>query len=273
MATLTTASGQHVAYTDHGGDGPPVVFLHGFATDQDLFAPQVAVFSPRYRVITIDERGHGGSLTDADFTYWDIAADAFSVMDELEIEAAVISGTSQGGFIALRMALQAPARVTALAVLGSSAAAEDPDVAESYRAVAEAWNAQGPTDALVDTLATICFNDMAVEEWKTKWRAIDGPRLLRNITTLYTRDGLEDRLGEILAPTLVMHGAADAAYPVAKAEQIVAGLPNAEPLVVVPGGAHFLNYTDSGAVNHRLESFLAEYGSHTSKGRHRPSPG
>ncbi len=108
-------------------------------------------------------------------------------------------------------------------------------------------------------LATICFNDMAVDEWKTKWRAIDEPRLLRNITTLYTRDGLVDRLGEISTPTLVMHGAADAAYPVTKAEQIVAGLPNVEPLVVVPGGAHFLNYTDSGAVNHRLESFLAEY--------------
>jgi pimeloyl-ACP methyl ester carboxylesterase len=259
MATITTTSGQRIGFTDHGGDGPAVVFLHSFAMDRTMFRPQVDAFGSGYRCVTVDERGHGESLTDSDFTYWDVASDVFAVMDELGIGSAIVAGTSQGGFIALRMALQAPERVAALVLMGTSAAAEDPEVAESYRGLGQTWLANGPIPQLVDTVAGICLGDMPAEDWKAKWREIDGPRFLRNITTLVGRDSIVERLGEVSAPALVLHGERDGAYPVAKAEQIVAALPHADPIVVIPNGAHFLSLTDADAVNVHLEEFLKRH--------------
>jgi pimeloyl-ACP methyl ester carboxylesterase len=256
MATLIRPSGDHIGYTDHGGDGPAVVFLHSFAMDRTMFQPQVAALGPEYRLVTVDERGHGESLTEGDFTYWDTASDVLAVLDELGIGSAIVAGTSQGGFIGLRVALQAPGRVRGLVLMGTSADAEEPDVAASYRGLAQAWFDNGPTQGLIDTVASIVLGDWPAEDWKASWRTIDGPRFLRNVTTLVERDSLVPRLAEITVPALVLHGSADAAYPVAKAEQIVAALPQADPLIVINDGAHYLSLTDADAVNGHLENFL-----------------
>lgn len=136
--SVTLPGGQEVAYTDHGGSGPVVVLLHSFLMDGRMFEPQLAAFDG-FRCVTVDERGHGGTPASGPFDYWDVARDVLGVLDHLGVERAAVVGTSQGGFVALRMALLAPERVTALAVLGTSAAAEDPAVAAGYRAVLDAW--------------------------------------------------------------------------------------------------------------------------------------
>jgi pimeloyl-ACP methyl ester carboxylesterase len=241
---------------DHGGTGPAVVLLHSFLMDGEMFAPQVAALGDAFRLVTIDERGHGKTPADGPFTYWDVADDVLAVADELGIDRFAVVGTSQGGFIGLRLALLAPDRITALAVLGSSAAAEDPQVAEAYRGLGALWATQGPTDQLLDMVATICLGAMDSSAWKIKLRALPADRVTMLLDTLTGRDGVVDRLGEISCPTLVLHGSADAAYPVARAEEIVAAVPKAEPLVLVEGGAHFLSLTDAAAVNPPLREFL-----------------
>lgn len=260
MPTVTTPAGQTVAFTDTGGDGPPLVLLHSFAMDGSMFGPQVDAFADEYRCVTVDERGHGGTAADGPFSCWDVADDVIAVLDHLAIDAAVLAGTSQGGFIALRVALVAPGRVRALVLMGTSAAAEDPAVVDQYRELARTWEEQGPIDPLVDTLAAICLGAAPADAWKDRWRLVPGDVFARNLETLVTRDSLVPRLGEVTVPALVLHGAADAAYPVALAEEIVAGLPGAGPLVVIDGGAHFLSLTDHGAVNEQLSTFLAASG-------------
>jgi pimeloyl-ACP methyl ester carboxylesterase len=259
MTRTTVRDGQALEYTDHGGTGPVVVTLHAFLMDGSMFAPQVEAWADEFRVITVDERGHGGSLTTTTFDYWDVARDVVDLLDQLGIERAAVVGTSQGGFVGMRTALLAPDRVTALSVLGTSAAPEDPEIAASYRELAAAWVANGPIDPLLDTVATICLGDLPADDWKAKWRTVDGERFQRNLTTLVERDGLLDRLGAITCPTLVLHGSADGAYPVAKAQQIVDAVPTAEPLVVVDGGAHFLSLTDAAAVTPLMTEFLRKH--------------
>ncbi len=257
MSTLTTDSGQTVSFDDHGGDGPALVLLHSFLMDRSMFAPQLQAFGASHRCITIDERGHGETPAESDFTYWDVADDVIAVLDHLAIDQAIVAGTSQGGFVALRIALTAPERVKALVVMGSSGQAEDPQVADSYRELAAAWRELGPIEALLDTTAAICLGEFESEEWTTRWRSIDGDHLTRILNTLVDRDGISDRLNEIQAPTLVLHGDADAAYPLEKASDLADRLPHAE-LVVVPGGAHFLSLTHAEAVNEALAGFLAQ---------------
>jgi pimeloyl-ACP methyl ester carboxylesterase len=257
MAVVTTHTGQRIAYVDHGGDGPPVVLLHSFLMDGRMFAPQVDALRDRYRCITIDERGHGDTPATDSFTYWDVAADVIAVLDVLGIPAAVIAGTSQGAFVGMRVALLEPQRVLGLVLMGTSAAAEDPQVAAAYRGLAEVWVQQGPIDPLIDQTAAICFGATPVDEWKARWRTVTGEHLSLILGVLVERDSLLDRLAEISCPVLVLHGDQDAAYPVERAREIADGVKNALPLVVVPGGAHFLSFTDPAEVNPQLEEFLA----------------
>lgn len=253
---MTTVAGRTIAHVDHGGDGPPVVLLHSFLMDGEMFAPQVRDLGAEYRLITVDERGHGGTPADGPFDYWDVARDVLAVLDHLGIDRAAVVGTSQGGFIGLRMALLAPERVTALAVLGSSADAEDPQVAAVYRQLRDGWRANGPAEELLDTVSGICLGTTEESVWKQKWRTVDGERFAQILDVLVDRDSLLDRLGEVRCPVLVMHGTADAAYPVAKAQEIADGVPHAE-FETVEGGFHFLSLTDADAVTPRLRTFLA----------------
>ncbi len=253
---LMTVDGRPVNYVDHGGTGPAVLLLHSYLMDVEMFAPQVAAFGDAFRLIAMDERGCGGTPADEPFTYWDVARDALGLLDQLGITRCAVVGTSQGGFIGLRMALLAPDRVAGLALLGTSAAAEDAHVAAGYRQVAAAWREQGPAEELLDLQAEVCLGAMDATEWRAKWRTVTPDRLDLVLGTLVDRDGILDRVHEIRCPALVMHGSADAAYPVDRARELAEALPNAEPLVVIDGGAHFLSLTDAVAVNPHLRRFL-----------------
>ncbi len=252
---MITPAGQRVHYRDHGGDGPPVVVLHSFLMDLSMWDRQVDAFRDGFRIIAVDERGHGETPADGPFGYWDVARDVLHLLDHLGVERAAVVGTSQGGFVALRMALLAPERVTALAVLGTSGEAEDPQVAEGYRQLAGIWAAQGP-DSVIDAVAAICLGETDASAWTPKWRAVRGERFERIVGALVDRDGVLDRAGEITVPVLVLHGTADLAYPVARAEALVAALPKAEPLVTIDGGAHFLSVTNPDDVYPHLREFL-----------------
>lgn len=258
MATVTVNGGQQVHFVDHGGDGPAVVLLHSFLMDIDMWEPQVEAFGADHRLIAIDERGHGGTPAHADFDYWDVACDALGVLDHLGIERAAAVGTSQGGFIGLRMALLAPERVTALAVLGTSAEPEAEGTAAVYRQLIGAWQETGP-EPLVDGVATFCLGEYDASSWKAKWRQRSGEDFRRIMETLVSRDSVLERAGEIQAPVLVLHGSADSEYPMARAESLVAALPNAEPLVTVVNGAHFLSLSHASDVNPHLKAFLAAH--------------
>jgi pimeloyl-ACP methyl ester carboxylesterase len=256
---VTLPSGQRLSYVDHGGDGPVVVLLHSFLMDIGMWAPQVEALGGAFRLLAVDERGHGDTPADAPFDYWDVARDVLALLDHLGIERAAFVGTSQGGFVALRVALLAPQRVIALAVLGTSAAAEDAAVAAAYRELASGWVQLGPADVLLDTVAGICLGDMDASEWKAKWRTVTGDRFDRILSTLVDRDSVLERLSDISSPALVLHGSADGAYPVEKAVAIVEALPHAEPLVVIEGGAHFLSLTHAESVNPPLREFLSAH--------------
>jgi pimeloyl-ACP methyl ester carboxylesterase len=258
VSTVTTESGQVVGYTDHGGSGPAMVMLHGFMMTGEMFAPQVEAFGGSFRCVTVDLRGHGESVAAGEFDFWDEARDVLAVLDALGVARAVLVGTSQGGFVALRVALLAPERVLALVLTGTSAEVEDAPAAATYREVNKNWRALGPIDPLIDSISDVCLGDYpGAEEWKARWREMD-PVAGESVTeTLVARDAVLSRLGELTMPALVMHGAADAAYPVDKGKAIAAALPGAGEAVIVPGGAHYLSLTSAEAVNASMRKFLA----------------
>ena len=71
------------------------------------------------------------------------------------------------------------------------------------------------------------------------------------------RDDISDRLGEITAPALVIHGTADAAIDIEKAHRLCSDLGDCEQFVAIEGGGHACNLTHSKLVNLAIQQFLA----------------
>jgi pimeloyl-ACP methyl ester carboxylesterase len=227
--------------------------------DAAMFDPQVAALAPEYRVITWDQRGFGGSRATGEFSYWDSARDVLGLLDHLGVEQAVLAGMSQGGFVSMRAALLAAERVRALVLIDSQAGQEDPAVAPAYEQLEQVWMEQGPAP-VQDIVASIILGPpdgpVAYAPWFAKWAAADRAELRLAFRCLMDRDDITGRLGEISCPALILHGTADAAIPVAKAEVVQAGLAGPAELVLVDGGSHAANLSHPDQVNVALLEFL-----------------
>ena len=120
------------------GEGPPVVLLHGlFGSARNLGAVQRAL-SSRHRVIAMDLRNHGASPHAAGMDYATQAADVRQTMQAHGVPAAAVVGHSMGGKTAMRLALDTPAVVSALAVADIAPVPYPPhfrDYAETMRGV------------------------------------------------------------------------------------------------------------------------------------------
>jgi 3-oxoadipate enol-lactonase len=257
---MNTASinGQRIAYDDTGGDGPPVLLAHGFLMDRSMFAPQAEALRRRYRVITWDARGFGDTEYDNQpFTYWDLAGDCIALLDHLGLDQAVVGGMSQGGFIALRVALSAPGRVRALVLLDSQAGTEDPEVVPLYQGMLDEWVAKGPSDEIASAAAGLILGEPGLNEtWIARWKARPHQSIALPGQTLITRDDITDRLGAISVPALVVHGTSDISITMDKAEALAGGLPGCPGVVAIEGGTHSANLTHPALVNEAILAFL-----------------
>jgi len=260
--TVAEVNGRAIPYQDSGGRGIPVVFAHGFFMDHSMFEPQVAALRDRFRVITYDERGHGEAADEPDpYTYWDLADDLAGLLDQLGIERAVIGGMSQGGFIGLRFALRHPDRVIGLVLLDTQAGVELEEKRGEYDAMRSVWVEDGPSELMGGMVAAIILgNYPGSPAWVAKWMVRYPTGLGQAYEALMNRDDITDRLPEIRAPALVVHGDEDAAIPMERAEGLCAGLSGCDGVVVVAGGSHSANLNRPEAVNKAIEGFLAGLG-------------
>ncbi len=251
-------NGIQIAYDDTGGDGPPVLLSHGFLMDRTMFAPQVEVLAPRHRVITWDGRGHGDTVDEGSpFSYWDLAADCVGLMDHLGIDRAVVGGMSQGGFVSLRVALTAPDRVRGLVLLDTQAGPEDPEVVPLYQAMLDEWVTSGPSDEIAEAVAGLIIGEPTLSAvWVPRWRARPHQSLEMPGRALITREDITDRLGEITAPALVVHGTEDISIAMDKAERLAAGLRSCDGVTVIDGGTHSANLTHPELVNAAVLAFV-----------------
>ena len=100
------------------GEGTPVVLLHGLtATHRYVVMGSKALERSGHRVIAYDARGHGQSDPAEPYDYPALAADLQRVLDERDIDRAVLAGASMGAHTLLRFALEQPQRALALVVI------------------------------------------------------------------------------------------------------------------------------------------------------------
>jgi 3-oxoadipate enol-lactonase len=258
----TTLNGWKISY-EEAGSGPPVLLAHGLLMDRSMFADQVAALKDRYRVITPDLRGHGDSEHRAeDCSQWDLMEDHIALCNELGIDRAVFGGVSQGGFQSLRAALKYPERVAGLILIDTQAGPEDPVRSPMYEAFAELVGSEGWNEEILESSTISMFGESASSElkehWKKRWKASFGPEAPNTMRCVSRRDDITDRLGEIQAPAIVIHGEEDVAIEMEKAEELAEGLPNMIEFVKVPNAGHSSTVERPEPITEAIERFLSK---------------
>ena len=102
------------------GEGEPMLLLHGNGEDSSVFSAQMDYFSPKYRVMALDTRGHGKSPRGtAPFSIETFAEDLLDFLDQQGLEKVHLLGFSDGGNIALTFALRHQERLLSLILNGA----------------------------------------------------------------------------------------------------------------------------------------------------------
>jgi aminoacrylate hydrolase len=118
MSRIAVAGGE-IQY-EESGSGHPLIFVSGLSGVGRYWQPQVPVFNQRYRVITYDQRGTGGSdKQQRSFSVDQMAAEVVGLMDALRIERAHVVGQSTGGAIGQTLAIEYPQRVSRMVIFST----------------------------------------------------------------------------------------------------------------------------------------------------------
>lgn len=214
-------------------DRPPLLLLNSIATDMSLWDRVMPYLLPRFRVLRLDGRGHGASDAPAgDYSLGELALDAIAVMDAARVDRTAIAGVSLGGMVAMELALQAPERVAALALICTSAKMDR----ASWVSRVETVRSQG-TAAIADIVMRR-FLSTAFTAMHRETAATIRQNILQMNDNGYAGAGaairdmdLIERIAGIRAPTLVISGSADVSTPAAgHGDRIVALVDGAENL-------------------------------------------
>jgi non-heme chloroperoxidase len=276
MSTVTTKDGVEIFYKDWGPKGAqPIMFHHGWPLSSDDWDAQMLFFVQNgYRVVAHDRRGHGRSAQVSDGHDMDhYAADAFAVVEHLDLRNAVHIGHSTGGGEVARYVARhgEPAGRVAKAVLVSAVpplmlkTEANPEglpieVFDGFRAALAANRAQFFLD--VPAGPFYGFNregaktyQGVIENWWRQGMMGSAKAHYEGIKAFSETDQTED-LKAITVPTLVMHGDDDQIVPIADAALKSIKLLKNGTLKVYEGYPHGMLTTHAEAINPDLLAFI-----------------
>ncbi len=254
---IVRANGVDLCAEALGDPGDPALLLIHGATGSmlawdDEFVQQLAA-GGRY-VIRYDHRDTGRSVSyqpgAPGYGFADLTADALGLLDAFGLEQAQVVGTSMGGGIAVSLALEQPERVASLTLIGSSPGGDDlPSVSAEFldmitRPEQPDWSDR---EAVIDyslAFMRICIgsNELLDEAAVREQLGRDYDRTTNvassqiNHFALEIEAPLRARLGEVRAPTLVIHGAEDPVFPPGHGAAFADGIAVARLLVLDNAG-------------------------------------
>jgi pimeloyl-ACP methyl ester carboxylesterase len=249
------------------GGWPHVVFLHAGIADQRAFTGVMELLSPDVDVLAYDRRGFGATTYRRE-TH-DPVADLCAVLDAAGMDRAVLVGNSQGGQIALNVALTRPQRVSGLVLVapGVSGAPETADDeigadAAAIWATLEAAEAAGDLDALNRGEIRLWLDGPTAPEGRIPGAIRQLVLDMNHIALHAPHPGREreppdawSRLAEVGCPTLVVAGDLDLPHFASRCRFLVEHMPNAR-LEVMPGVAHLPALEQPEAFARLLRGFL-----------------
>jgi 3-oxoadipate enol-lactonase len=248
-------------------DAPAIVLWPSLLCDGGMWRGQIEPLAALGRVVSFDGPGHGKSEAPPPFTLEENADALVDAFRELRIERAVMVGLSWGGMLGMRLALQHPTRVQALALLDTSAEAEQPARVVKYRLFVALARHLGMPRRLADAqIVPLMLSDRARREKPDLvQRLVRGANGFSRegsaraaMAVVVRRTNILGRISVIRAPTLVMCGTEDRSTEPVHSHRIAEQIPGAR-LVLVEGAGHLSALEQPTRVNETLVPFVREH--------------
>ena len=229
-------------YVTEAGEGLPVVLLHGLtATHRYVVMGSKALERSGHRVIAYDARGHGRSDPAPEpeaYRYEDLRDDLVRVMDERDVERAVLAGASMGAHTLLRLTLEAPERAAGLVVITPSYDPDefgDADSLARWDALAEGLRSggvEGFVEAYGDPGVPEGWRETLLKVVRQRLSAHEHPEAVADALSAVPRSRPFASLGDLAAieaPTVVVadRDEADPGHPLAVGEAYARAIPDA----------------------------------------------
>ncbi len=247
------------------GEGPPVVLLHGGTGDPESYwSSQIPVLSERFRLILTQYPGYGDEAGgDAPFSIPACAAHVRVLLDELDVDRASLVGLSLGGAVSLQFALDYPDRVRRLVLADTMSGVWTQKFRRFIDHALIGAIEQGGHDLMFELNLIFAFserylaeNEALFDAQKQAWRSMEVARYTAMLRAI--RDwSVDDRLGEIQAPAIVLWGSEDIEIPRVYSERLASALPHAI-LSVIEGSGHKSCADRPEAFNKTVLAFLLE---------------
>ncbi len=254
-------------YYEIHGEGEPLVLIPGMGANVERAFMDIPVFSRVYKVVAFDPRGAG--RTDAPaipYTIKMMADDLAGLLDVINIESAHIHGSSMGGMIAQELALHYADRVRSLIL------------ACTGFGWVHGVPANEPLQSVVKRMQSLPMEERIMERLRLNMSQefIDNnPELIQRLVTKMMEHPASpqgqmgqmqadmsfdtyDRLPQIKAPTLVIHGEADRMIPVENARILASRIPGAE-LVTFKNMGHLFGFEAFEEVKPIILDFLCRH--------------
>ena len=256
--------GTRLHYLDVGAGDLPLVLLHAFPLQAEMWAPQLACLSARTRVVAPDLKGFGRSDAPDDraaYTMAGYATEVAGLLTSLGVERCVLGGLSMGGYVAFSFLRAFADRVAGLVLADTRATADTPEVLERRTGQQEKVEREGP-QAVVDALLSglLCDDTFATRpQLVARVRSLmDNPAAgyVGALEAMKQRPDVTADLAAIAVPTLALVGDQDALSPPDVVRSWQERIPGSR-LAVLPGAGHLSSLEAADAFNAAVDDFVA----------------
>ena len=257
---VATLDGAELAVWDVGS-GPTVVLPHCWGCTHAIWVPVARrLVESGHRVVLYDQRGHGASTRGtAPLSIETLGDDLYAVLEDRQVEDAVLAGHSMGGMTIMSLATYQPKVLAERAcglVLVATAAADMASGAIGMERFASGLMASPAVSLALrsgagNRFVRGVFGADPVREQMDLTRTLfaqTAPRVRSGFLTAMTAMNLLEGIATIGIPTTVMIGSRDRLTAPARSDQLVAAIPGAR-LVTLPGRGHMLPLEDPDAVS------------------------
>jgi len=246
------------------GSGPPLLFVHGFPLNHQMWQTQIEWFKKKFTVLAPDLRGFGASdITRGTVTMEQHANDLNSLLNELKIEEPVIfCGLSMGGYIAWEFWNQFPQRLRAFILCNTRSQSDSVEGINNRLKMVDLVLKHGPesiSSSMIPNLISEASQQNQSEIAKSLIEMIESTNREGNAASqrgMAVRKDYSDRLTDIKVPTLLIVGSEDQLTPPEVMKNMSAQIPHVK-YIEVPDAGHMSPMEAPDFVNQAMEEFLA----------------
>ena len=219
-------------FVEQAGSGRPLLLIHGFPFNHEMWQPQIETLSRYSRVIAPDLRGHGQSPpTPGSYSMDTLADDCATVLEKLGVQQPVaICGLSMGGYVSFSFFRRYPQLVAGLILVATRSGADAEEAKKNRDNAAKKVRTEG-TQPAIDGMLPIAMSPKTYQEQTELVRQVEGimekttpEGMISALMGMKSRPDSSPTLQKINVPTLILHGADDQIIPTSEAEAMHAAI-------------------------------------------------